>query len=88
VNRRRERKKGKLIGVIFGGPSPSILPLVHQFVGEHEGHMFCVDDDLKNTLSLTCIDCEDAADCSKRRSRSNNQLEFNFLNKEEACDGQ
>ena len=66
MNRRPGRNKGKLIGVIFGGPSPSILPMVHQFIGEHEGHMFFVDDDLKNTLSLTCVDCKGGADGSER----------------------
>lgn len=65
MNRRPGRKKGKLIGVLFGGPSPSILPIVHQFIGEHEGHMLSVDDGLKNTLSLTCLDCEDETDSSE-----------------------
>lgn len=45
---KREMEKGrKIIGVLFGGPSPAILPMVHQFVGEHEGHRFLVDDNLK-----------------------------------------
>ncbi len=62
---REERKRGKLIGVTFRGPSPSILPMIHQFIREHEGHMFFVDDDLKNSLTLRCVDCEDEADCAE-----------------------
>lgn len=60
--KREEKKRGKFIGVLFGGPSPSILPMVHQFIGEHEGHMFFVDDDLKNSLTLHCVYCDDDAD--------------------------
>ena len=57
--KRQIEKSGNLVGVSFGGPSPCILPLVHQFVGEHKGHTLSLDDNLKNSLTLHCLDCAD-----------------------------
>jgi hypothetical protein len=59
--RRQKREKQKLsrqVGVMVGGPSPAVLPIVHQFVGDHAGHTLQIEDDLQAVLTLRCVDCE------------------------------
>lgn len=57
--KREIQNAGNLEAVAFAGPSPCISPVVKQFVREHKGHTLIVDDDLKNSLTLRCLDCAD-----------------------------
>ena len=56
---RENRGQGKAIGLLYSASSHSIQPVVQQFILEHEGHTIDVDDNLKNSLTLSCADCED-----------------------------
>jgi hypothetical protein len=70
--RRQERegkKQGKAIGVIFSSPSPAWLPIVHRFMEDHVGHYFQIEDDLRATLTLRCVDCEDGDENDKRETK-------------------
>ena len=65
AERRRQQRQGHkraLSGIIASGPSPSILPVLHHFIREHQNHVLCVYEDMKNTLTLSCVDCEDQAE--------------------------
>jgi hypothetical protein len=56
--KREEEKCSRQVGLMVGGSSPAVLPVVHAFMGEHAGHTLQVEDDLQAVLTLRCVDCE------------------------------
>jgi hypothetical protein len=56
---RENRKAGKAMCAIYSGRRDYMMPAIHQFIAEHEGHTLEVEDNLTNSLTLSCLDCED-----------------------------
>jgi hypothetical protein len=61
---RENRNRDNAI-VLYAGPSQAILTVVQQFIREHEGHTLDVEENLKNSLTLCCGDCDDADEIDK-----------------------